>query len=150
MVAKKHVSTRARTNRAAGAATLPAEGRSGPVPDLPPGVDWHPAVQAMWDDLWASPMAAEYHASDLHQLVVMARVHQDFYDAETPTGRREAAVELRLQRQAFGLTPLDRRRLEWQIESAEQAKERGQQRRRSSVAVPPAAADDPRAALRAV
>lgn len=105
---------------------------------------------AMWEDLWASPMAAEYHDSDFHQLVILASLHQDFYMAETTTGRREAAVEIRLQRQAFGLDPYARRRLEWQIETVEAAKERGSQRRRASTAVPPAGSADPRAALRAV
>jgi hypothetical protein len=150
MATKKHASTRARRNVASGAATLPAEGREGPVPPLPEGIDWHPAVVEMWDDLWASPMASEYHDSDLHQLLILARLHQDFYEAETTTGRREAAVEIRLQRKAFGLDPFARRSLEWQIETAEGAKERGQQRRRSSIATPPAAVDDPRVGLRAV
>lgn len=150
MATKKHASTRVRRNTAASASTLPAVGREGPAPELPAGVEWHPAVEEMWADLWSSPMSAEYHDSDFHQLLILARLHQDFYEAETTTGRREAAVEIRLQRQAFGMDPYARRRLEWTVESAESAKDRGQQRRRSSTAVPPPAADDPRAALRVV
>jgi hypothetical protein len=95
-------------------------------------------------------MAAEYHSSDRHQMFVLMNLYQDFYCAGSSTGRREAATEIRLQRQAFGLTPYDRRRLEWSIETAEDAKARGARRRGgvAQPAKPPSA--DPRAGLRAV
>src|SRR5690349_8633919 len=101
MVQKKHASTRARRNVAAGAATLPAEGRSGPTPELPPLVNrhgedaWHPLVLLWWADLWSSPMSAEYHESDLHQLYVLAQLYNDFHTAGSATARKEAATEIR-------------------------------------------------------
>lgn len=136
---KKHPSVRARTNRAATAATL---SRVVPIrqrPKLPPRTDakgqpmaWHPHTVEWWKDLWAAPMAAEYHHSDRHALFLLATLVDDFWTATSPTGRKEAAIEIRLQRQAFGLTPYDRRRLEWTVEAAEEAKERGTTRRQAS------------------
>lgn len=149
--AKKHPSTRARTNKAATAASLPAEGpmREAPgLPARPDGSEWHPAVGEMWADVWASPMASEYVASDVHQLVVLAHLTHDFHTARTASGRREAAIEIRLQRQAFGLDPYARRRLEWSIVTTEDAKDR----RTARKGAPPAKAPsvDPRAGLRVV
>ena len=57
-----------------------------------------------------------------------------------------------MQRAAFGLSPYDRRRLEWTVEEAESAKDKGRQRRErasSAVAVEPEG-DDPRAIMGAV
>jgi hypothetical protein len=93
-------------------------------------------------------MAAEYHESDRHQLYVLMNIYHDFYCAGSSTGRREAATEIRLQRQAFGLTPYDRRRLEWSIVTTEDAKDRRAGRRQTTPATPPK--PDPRAGLRAV
>jgi len=36
-----------------------------------------------------------------------------------------AAAEIRLQRQCFGLSPMDRRRLQWEIEKVDEAPDRG-------------------------
>jgi hypothetical protein len=156
--AKKDVSVRARRNRASTAATLSEDGSARKAPALPDrplrddGAEdpWHPAVVDLWADVWASPMAAEYHPSDRHQLYVLMTIYHDFYAAVSSTGRREAATEIRLQRMAFGLTPYDRRRLEWTIEGAEDAKARGRQRRSTPPSAAGPAKPDPRAGLRAV
>jgi hypothetical protein len=113
------------------------------MPALPDGKRWHAAVTEWWADLWASPMAGEYHSSDIHQLHVLARLYQDFYDCDDSRSRLSCAAEIRLQRQQFGLTPYDRRRLEWQIEVTDEAQARGRQRR-APRAVPGA---DPRASV---
>lgn len=152
--AKKHPSTRARRNTAATAARLPAAVSRRTIPELPeaalpdPAQPWHPMVLQMWGDLWRSPMSAEYHESDIHQLYLLMGLYQTFYTLppEKFITRKELAGEIRLQRQAFGLTPYDRRRLEWTIETAETAKERGRDRR--TRAAVPAPADDPRQSLR--
>lgn len=143
---KKDPSVRARRNKTAGAATLAADSAlpKRERPELPAGRNWHPLTVEWWADLWASPMAGEYHASDRHALFILAALVDAFWTEPT----QALAAEIRLQRQAFGLTPYDRRRLEWTIESADEAKDRGRQRRaRQSPAAP---ADDPRMALRAV
>lgn len=140
---KKHSSTRARANQASTAATL-TEGVAVVRPDLPGTRDWHPQTVEWWADLWTAPMAAEYHSSDRHALFILAALVDDFW--LDPSSSK--AGEIRLQRQAFGLTPYDRRRLEWTIESAEESKAKGRQRTLREQA--PSRGDDPRSALYAV
>lgn len=128
---KKHPSARARRNTASTAARLTGAPEI-ERPQLPPRhnaegqeIDWQPQTLEWWEDLWAAPMAAEYHPSDKHALFVLATLMDRFWLDPNP----KLAGEIRLQRQAFGLTPYDRRRLEWTIETAEDAKERGTRRR---------------------
>ena len=137
----------ARRNRSATAATLTAD-HSVATPELPDrGQPWHPLTLAWWRDLWRSPMAPEYDTSDIHGLYLLA-VLVDGYWAEPTTS---LAAEIRLQRQCFGLTPIDRRRLQWEIERGDEAQERGAKRRAGTTAKKaPARRADPRAALRAV
>lgn len=153
---KKDPSVRARANKSSTAATL-ISAPKGQAPELPVKVDrdgnpvaWQAMTVQWWADLWAAPMAAEYHESDRHALFVLAALMDDFWCAPSPTARKEAATEIRLQRQAFGLTPYDRRRLEWTIETADEAKDRGSERRARRGAVQPKAGADPRSVLRAV
>lgn len=147
---KKHPSTRARANRAATAATL-VDGRCAvEVPDLPGVREWSDLTLDWWGDLWASPMSAEYHASDQHQVLVLAILMDDFFTAESRTMRTAISAEIRQHRMAFGMTPYDRRRLEWTIEQAEESKDRGAERRARRAPVAAPAGEDPRSALRAV
>lgn len=142
---KKDPSVRARRNKAATAATLSSGVPEGSRPELPAGREWHPLTLSWWHDLWASPMAGEYHESDRHGLFILAALVDAFWTMPS----KDLAAEIRLQRQAFGLTPYDRRRLEWTIESVDEAQDRGRQRRaRQQVKAPDA--DDPRSVLRAV
>ena len=147
---KKHASTRGRTNKATTAATL-TDGTKIIRPELPGGrvnddgelVDWHALTVDWWNDLWASPMAAEYHSSDKHALFILAALIDQFWTNPD----QKLAAEIRLQRVPFGLTPYDRRRLEWTIESAEESKDRGTARRSRAGAKQPSAKNDPRLAL---
>ncbi len=147
--APKHPSTRARQNRSATAAQLKADPsiRAPKLLDRP----WSPMTLAWWADVWASPMAPEFDASDVHGLFALAVLVDDFWTAETPTARRDLAGEIRLQTQRFGLSPIDRRRLQWEIERSEEAQDRGT-RRRSRAAEEPLrpSSGDPRASLRSV
>lgn len=102
---------------------------------------WHPETLTFWREVWASPMAGEFIAADIPGLVIVARLVDKFNYGDV-----SLAAEIRLQRQCFGLTPLDRRRLQWEIERAEAA-----QRRPSSAAlVQQTGTRDPRRTLRAV
>jgi hypothetical protein len=146
---KKDPSVRARRNRASTAATLTTTSRHA-VPALPPSREWHPQTEAWWADLWAAPMSNEYHESDRHALFMLAALIDDFWTTDTPGRRKALSEEIRLSRQAFGLTPYDRRRLEWTIESTEEAQDRGRQRRERQGVQQPRAGSDPRAVLRAL
>jgi len=122
-------------------------------PPLPAIRFWNEMTQAWWDDVWASPMAQEYDESDKHGLMALAMVVDDFWNSETPRQRQEASQEIRLQGVRFGLSPIDRRRLQWEIEKAEDAQARTTKRRRSAEELSsPAPTDgkDPRAVLRAL
>lgn len=115
-----------------------AESPVPPLPAHPPRyteddvmlpVDWHAQTVAWWNDVWTSPMAAEWDESDVHNVVVVALLYDDIWTAATPKGRKDALAEYRLQRADLGLSPYSRRRLEWTIESAAEAVERGTRRR---------------------
>ena len=132
----KPTATRARTNRVAGARTLSVvEGRKVRRPPLPKDREWHAATRVWWRDVWASPMAPEYDDSDRHGLLALAVLVDDFWAADDPKVRAGLAAEIRLQRQCFGLTPIDRRRLQWEIDRGDTAERKTRAR---------AAADRPR------
>lgn len=151
---KKHPSTRARANRATTAATLPADSGSATaviVRNLPDERDWHPLTVEWWNALWTSPMASEYHTSDWYQLVLLAIAYDRLLDPDlSPAQFKVLSEEVRSHRTPFGMTPYDRRRLEWQIESSEDAKDRGKQRRARNGVTQPARDNDPRQVFRIV
>lgn len=138
----KHPSVRARRNKVTTAATLAALPVPRIAPALPDGREWHPQTLAWWADVWRSPMAPEFEQSDVHGLLILAVLVDEFWKKPHWT----AAAEIRLQGQRFGLSPIDRRRLQWEIERTDEAQERGERRR----AERKPAGDDPRAALRIV
>ena len=144
----KEPSLRARRNKASTRATIKADAAI-VAPELPSS-DWHPMVLAWWRDLWASPMAPEYDDSDRHGLFKLAALQNDFWVAETARDRKEASAEIRLQEQRFGVSPIDRRRLQWEIERTEEAVERGEKRRTAARPASGPAKGDPRAVLRAL
>lgn len=100
------------------------------------GEDWHPATVEAWREIWASPMAAEFVRADVHGLVIYARVLD-----KVEKGNLSYLGEWRLQRAAWGLDSMARRRLGWVVSKKDgPAKPQRPQRKR---------AGDPRA-LRAV
>jgi hypothetical protein len=125
------------------------------VGDIEVAVTWHAQTLAWWNDVWTSPMAKEWDVSDVHNVLVVALLFDDIWAADTPKARKEALSEFRLQRADLGLSPYSRRRLEWTIETASEAKERGEKRRtngRKPVEKPASGAPkvDPRSHLAAV
>lgn len=142
---KKHASTRARTNRVSTRATLyvpdPNDVR---IPDLPELLDnagevveWHPSTEEWWEQVWSSPMAAEYVEADISGMVRLAILVDEFW--RKPSSGMHA--EIRIAQQEYGLTPLSRRRLEWTVESAEDAKARGRNRESRQTAPQPPGSD---------
>jgi hypothetical protein len=164
----KPAATRARRNRVTTAAVLhapdPGQVVVPPLPDRPqdwhhpllhrPPQHWHPLTRAWWADLWTSPMAAEYDPTDVHGLLQLAVLVDDFWHAETPRERQAASAEIRLQGVRFGLSPIDRRRLQWEIQRSDEAQAR--RRRRQAIRPPqddptgPTPTKDPRSILRPV
>lgn len=112
----KTSATRRRGNRTVGARTLQAvPGLK--VPALPDWREWNEPTREWWFNLWTSPMAPEYDESDLDELVLLAALYHRFW-AEP---NEKTASEIRLQRQCFGKTPMDRRRLQWETARAAEA-----------------------------
>lgn len=145
----KDASTRARRNKASTNSVLKAD-HAIVAPELP-GDEWHAMTLAWWRDIWASPMAPEYDESDRHGLFQLAALVDDYWNTGSAKIRRETAAEIRQQRKDFGLTPLDRRRLQWEIERTEEAQDKGTRRRtRSTETQQPASSADPRGVLRAL
>ncbi len=113
-----------------------------PMPEHPPvwindlaiPVEWHAQTVSWWNDVWTSPMESAWDESDVHNVIIMALLYDDLWTATAPRERKDAAAELRQQRADLGLAPLPRRRLEWTIEGAEDAKAKGARRRGQSEA----------------
>lgn len=120
---------RRRANKTVTSATLPPERspreRTPYLPAHPDGEDWHNMARRWWKDVWNSPMAAEYLRADEHALFLLVLLVDKFWkDPDVSLAR-----EIRLRQQSFGLTPMDRRRLEWQVAQAEEAKDKHEMRR---------------------
>lgn len=117
-------------------------------------VEWDLQTLAWWADVWTSPMSKEWDRSDLHNVVVVALLYDDIWKASSAKERKDALAEYRLQRADLGLSPYARRRLEWTIETAEDAKAKGAKRREAGTRTGPAQSSkgskDPRAGLHAV
>lgn len=145
---KKHATARQRRNRAATAATLRTPAPDAVIiPELPERKDfmgdvvpWREETLDWWADVWSSPMASEFVDADFHGLFRLAMLVDDFYCEPCA----KAHSEVRIAQQAYGLTPYDRRRLEWTVEQTEDAKERGAQRRSRAQATQHAPHNDPR------
>ena len=147
--APKPASTRARRNKTSTAATLKADAAI-VAPELPE-FDWHSMALRWWADVWSSPMAPEFDESDRHGLFQLAMLVNDFWTAETPRERKELAAEIRQQGQRFGLSPIDRRRLQWEIERTDEAQAKGSKRRTATVEKSASSKrPDPRAILHSV
>lgn len=147
----KSASTRQRRNRVATQAVLPSvtESAERDVPKLPAreGGVWHPKVMEWWESVWKSPMAAEYLQSDVYGgLYLLAYLVHDFWKAEAADARQKAFVGILKGWERFGLSPIDRRRLQWEVEKGDQATDRTDTRRQRKQA----SSKDPRDALKVV
>lgn len=125
----KHPELRQRRNKSASRAILPAE--SSPItsrPRLPANPDeegWHPMAKRWWRDVWDSPVRHEFMRADLGSLFRLV----DMVDAYWKSRSLALAKEIRMMEREFGLTPMARRRLEWQVAQSEEAKDKHQVRR---------------------
>ncbi|HXG36535.1 MAG TPA: hypothetical protein VNL15_06175 [Dehalococcoidia bacterium] len=110
--------------------------------------EWHRLTTAWWHDIWHSPMAAEFLEADMHALYRLAVLIDRFWYESSAKSSAKLAAEIRQQQTAFGLTPIDRRRLQWEVERVESAtRKRLPAPPPAKGATPPA---DPRSVLSAV
>ena len=151
--APKQAATRQRRNASPGAAVLDADARAAEIPVLPQigRAQWHPQTIAWWNDVWTDPASAEYARSDRHGMFRLARLQDRFWklSASNPALPKLSA-EIRQLESKFGLSPLDRRRLQWEIEKGEEAAERTTQRASRRAATKRTQKGDPRDFLKAV
>lgn len=135
--APKNPAQRRQRNTASTASKLRAVPKA-KIPKLPTRKDgWHGQTTEFWKDIHSSPMSAEWDDSDIHGLYMLALLVDQFW----LTGDPKLAGEIRLQRQCFGLTSLDRRRLQWEIDRGDEAEEKTKKR---AAARKPAKRKDPR------
>jgi hypothetical protein len=78
-------------------------------------------------------MATQWLATDITGLEMLAVCYDQFYK----TGNIEYMKEIRLQRPHYGLTPLDRSRLQWEVARGDEAEQK--RARPASSAVKPGA-----------
>jgi len=123
-------------------------------PEVPPnpnpdGRVWHRLTVKAWEHAWESPMSTQWLETDIDALGRLALV----WDAlHVGAGDSNIVVkmlaEIRLQEQRFGLSPLDRSRLQWEVNRGSEAERKLQQR--ETVLERPTGTLDPRAVLQAV
>src|SRR5688500_756247 len=123
--APKPANIRQRTNKKAGFALLTAP-ESAEVPAIPnpDGRTWHNLTLVGWKNAWSSPMAAQWLTTDVDALGRLAVLWDDFYKAP----EAKVLAEIRLQEQRFGLSPLDRSRLQWEVAKVNEVERKQQQR----------------------
>lgn len=143
--APKPANIRQRTNKKAGAAIIPIaakeDSKAPPIPN-PDSRVWHPLTVAAWNHAWASPMASQWIETDIDALGRLALLWDALY-----SGSILAMAEIRLQEQRFGLSPLDRSRLQWEVAKGSEAE---QQQERRQMSPKRTGTNDPRRGLMAV
>jgi hypothetical protein len=72
-----------------------------------------PEAQAWWETVWASPMAAVYLEADVPALTRLASLVDQAAAGDVGV---KVLAEIRQLEDRFGLSPLARRRLQWEME----------------------------------
>lgn len=113
--APKPSAQRQRRNRTTTAATFDAA----PAirAELPDVREWEPATRRWWDTIWASPIAQEWVDADVPGLLALAVLVDEFWR----TGDSRVHAEMRQASREFGLSPLSRRQLQWEVRRVEAA-----------------------------
>jgi hypothetical protein len=104
---------RTRTNKTMGA-TL-ARDSSGIAPVLPGIDELSSYARDYWEIIWNSPMGTVYLDADIPALVRLTELVHVWHLLKDNT----VLMEIRQLEDRFGLSPLSRRRLEWEISKAD-------------------------------
>jgi hypothetical protein len=112
---------RQRTNKKSSASqiTAPIDPNVPPIPN-PDGRTWHKLTLLAWAHAWESPMSGQWLETDTDALGRLAVLWDQFY--KEPDAK--VMAEIRLQESRFGLSPLDRSRLQWEVGKAADAEEK--------------------------
>lgn len=94
---------------------LPAEGRDGPVPELPERTpEWAESTREWWARLWATPQATQW-AEDDPEIARLALLHQTVWH-ESPKGPSPGLLnEMRQIEDRHGLNPKAMLQLRWRV-----------------------------------
>ena len=142
--APKPANLRQRTNSKPVTPISVVEGADVPAIPNPDERDWHALTIAAWAHAWASPMASQWLETDTDALGRLALLWDEFYKAPADS---KVMAEIRLQEQRFGLSPLDRSRLQWEVAKGSEAESRQERRQMSPKRT---GTNDPRRGLMAV
>jgi hypothetical protein len=109
----KPPSQRRRQNRIAGERVIPADAKREAMPELVG--DYTDETRRWWQQVWKSPIATMYLDCDTPGLELIAMLVD-----RVNRGTASAALlgELRQREDRYGLNPLSRRRLGWEIRPA--------------------------------
>jgi len=146
--APKPSNLRQRRNKKTGATTLPApetkpqgQAEKIKIPTLqnPDKRKFHRLTRAWWKRVWSSPMASEFLPTDIDGLARLAILVDEYYKHPEGKKGKELLGEIRLQEARFGLSPVDRSRLQWEVAKGEEAerKRRPPQRQHDPSAADP-------------
>ena len=109
--------TSQRTNKGHYKSTaLPADGRTGPPPELPPLRPWHPLTIEAWRQWWSTPQAVLWDQSgrSLHRWAILF----DTIVADPAAGASVHAQLLALE-DRHGFSPQALAKLRWSIAAAD-------------------------------
>lgn len=120
--APKPTNLRQRRNKKVGAAQLTVpevstEKVKPPPLQNPDKRKFHRLTRQWWKRVWESPMAGEYLPTDVDGLARLALLVDNYYK----TLSKDLLTEIRLQEARFGLSPVDRSRLQWEVAKGEEA-----------------------------
>ena len=95
------------------------------IPEIPnpDGRVWHPFTIEEWREACQSPMATQWLPSDWRGVARLAVLWDEFY--KNP-GNLDVMKEIRLQSPGYGLNPLDRSRLQWEVARTDEVVEKRQ------------------------
>jgi hypothetical protein len=95
---------------------LPADGRAGDPPPLPPLKAWHPATLEAWAAWWSTPQAAMWDQTGrtLHRWALL--YDQLVNDPEAPAGLHGQLLQLE---DRHGMSPAAMLKLRWSVAAAE-------------------------------